>query len=1055
MESIDPVPPESRAAVMDCWVGRSCVLAAWLLLSPTTAPGPARAAGPVEKGGDKGRLAGIKVPPGFEVTLFAAPPEVRYPTCLAATPDGEVFVGVDENGSLDRKPDRGRVLRCVDGDGDGRADRITVFARMESPRGLVHDGRTLFVLHPPDLTAYHDDDGDGQADRSETLVRGIGRDLSFRGADHTTNGIRLGIDGWLYIAVGDYGFVKAVGEDGAERQLRGGGVARVRTDGSGLEVVSRGQRNIYDVAIDPYLNLFTRDNTNDGGGWDVRLSHVVPTGHYGYPLLFTHFGEEIVQPLADYGGGSPTGALYIQEPSLPAGFNEALYTCDWGRGAIYRHPLTPEGAGFKAGQEVFVTIPRPTDMDIDARGRIYVSTWRNGGFTHSGPDVGEVVRITYPGITPPLPPDLDAADEGRLLDALAAPGATLRLHAQRTLLRRGETPTLRRALEARAMDGRATPAARVAAVFTLEQLLGRRSHEPLARLAKDPALREPALRALADRTGEASEVPTGPFVAALSDPDPRVRLQAVVALGRLGKSESAPALVPLLADPDPLVAHVAVQALVALRAIGPCLAALDPSTPQLIPGAVRVLQSFHDPRLVETLIARLSETGDANLRKGILKALCRLYRREAPWDGAWWGTRPDTSGPYFKPEPWEKSVAIRQVLGDHLHRSDDATLRWLLPELIRNRIDFDEATALALKLAVADPLMRDLTVDLLGGRPNLPPEAIRFLGAVAADDQDPPGLRARALDGLRRIEGANADAALDAALRALGEIGLRDDPPADLQIAWRDFVHHKQNRRFARNFLAAAEAGDPGPSTLAYAALIELAGGEKPPGAINRAIEQAWGRPEVAARLLRAIGLNRAERYIAQVQARLQADDPRVRRAAADAAHRLGLDRAQARQGPAIAALDFDQVVAGVRREQGDPELGALLFQKQGCTSCHTISRTEPLKGPYLGDIANRYDRAELAESILRPSARLAQGFETLKIATTSGQVFEGFIVRESGAEVELRNASGDVTVIPKAEIEERGSSDVSIMPVGLADPLTVPELASILAYLEFLKNKS
>jgi len=83
--------------------------------------------------------------------------------------------------------------------------------------------------------------------------------------------------------------------------------------------------------------------------------------------------------------------------------------------------------------------------------------------------------------------------------------------------------------------------------------------------------------------------------------------------------------------------------------------------------------------------------------------------------------------------------------------------------------------------------------------------------------------------------------------------------------------------------------------------------------------------------------------------------------AAADAARRLGLDRSRDRQGPTIAGLDFDRVVAAVQKDKGDPELGALLFQKQGCVSCHTTSKSEPPKGPFLGDIANRYSRAELA----------------------------------------------------------------------------------------------
>ena len=158
-------------------------------------------------------------------------------------------------------------------------------------------------------------------------------------------------------------------------------------------------------------------------------------------------------------------------------------------------------------------------------------------------------------------------------------------------------------------------------------------------------------------------------------------------------------------------------------------------------------------------------------------------------------------------------------------------------------------------------------------------------------------------------------------------------------------------------------------------------------------------------------------------------------------------------RGRRLPGSEFEQVVAGVQREKGDPEFGGLLFQKQGCIACHTIAKTEPLKGPFLGDIANRYSRAELAESILKPSARIAQGFETQKFATTAGQVIEGFVVRESGTEVELRGASGAVTVIPKADIDERGASAVSVMPTGLADPLTVSELASILAYLERLRD--
>ena len=68
--------------------------------------------------------------------MFAAPPNVGYPTALSTAPNGDLYVGIDENGSLDAKPNRGRVVRCTDTDGDGKADQFVTFATMDSPRGI-------------------------------------------------------------------------------------------------------------------------------------------------------------------------------------------------------------------------------------------------------------------------------------------------------------------------------------------------------------------------------------------------------------------------------------------------------------------------------------------------------------------------------------------------------------------------------------------------------------------------------------------------------------------------------------------------------------------------------------------------------------------------------------------------------------------------------------------------------------------------------------------------------------------------------------------------------
>jgi len=1021
---------------------------------------------------DQAILKDIKAPAGFEVTAFAGPPEVRYPTCLAAAPTGEVFVGIDENGSLDAKAGRGRVVRCVDLDDDGKADKFTVFASMDSPRGVIWDAGTLYVLHPPDLTAYHDDDGDGVSDRSETLVKGIGFDLKFRGADHTTNGIRLGIDGYIYVAVGDYGFIKAEGKDGTTLPFLGGGVVRVRTNGSGLEVVSRGQRNIYDVAIDPYMDLFTRDNTNDGGGWDVRLSHVIPTGQYGYPSLFVRFPDEIVPPLADYGGGSPCGSLYLQEPGFPKEFGDTLYTCEWGRGGIFRHPLERAGAGFKAGQEMFVQMPRPTDMDVDGRGRIFVSSWKDGGFNYSKPEIGYVIRLRYKGVPPESFPDLKAATDEKLAFHIASVSSVLRLAAQRELLRRGIKPATAKSLERIAASVGPLPG-RVAAIFTLEQGLGGRSVPFLSMLAKadreardfafkhdssDRDAREFAIKAMADVPRGEAKVDSKEVEAHAADPDPRVRLQVAIALGRLGQAQAAPSVLPLTADADPLVAHAAVKALVALDAVDACLKALD--DPKLAPGASRALQALHESRVVAGLIRKSEGPKDSPARKPALKALCRLYFREAPYEGKWWTTRPDTSGPYYNAVTWEGSEPVGRALRAALKQADDATARWLLAELLRNKLDFEETTALALKFAGQDPAIRSAIVDLMAGRKDLPFDAIPFLEKVATSDPEPPS-RVKALRGLLRH--AHQPEAREAGLRGLAAIGMQDEPSADLAGAWLDYARDGRHNRDVGTFARLAEGPDPGKGVLGYGVLIQVEQNAKAPEAsrldARKAIERAWDRPESATRLLRAVGLARAKGYAPKVGPLLAGGPSEVRHAAEFAANRLGIAPKSAGTpakpaGKPIAATPYDQILAAVLKDKGDASVGAQLFEKQGCVNCHSVAKGEALKGPYLGDITNRYSRAELTESILKPTLRIAQGFETQKLALSSGQVYEGFVVREAGDEIEMRNSAGAVTVLSKKDIEERGKSELSVMPQGLMDPLTPHDLASILAYLESLKGK-
>ena len=91
--------------------------------------------------------------------------------------------------------------------------------------------------------------------------------------------------------------------------LEGGGILRCRPDGRDLHVFAGGLRNIYDVALDDELNVFVRDNENDGGTYMIRVCHSFFGADHGYPYLYAERPDEALPPLADLGLGSSAGGL--------------------------------------------------------------------------------------------------------------------------------------------------------------------------------------------------------------------------------------------------------------------------------------------------------------------------------------------------------------------------------------------------------------------------------------------------------------------------------------------------------------------------------------------------------------------------------------------------------------------------------------------------------------------------------------------------------------------------------------------------------------------------
>jgi len=200
------------------------------------------------------------------------------------------------------------------------------------------------------------------------------------------------------------------------------------------------------------------------------------------------------------------------------------------------------------------------------------------------------------------------------------------------------------------------------------------------------------------------------------------------------------------------------------------------------------------------------------------------------------------------------------------------------------------------------------------------------------------------------------------------------------------------------------------------------------------------------------IARTKAKSLADDVQAHLKDPNNAVAEAALFAYQALGLSDTGA-SSKQIGQMKYEEVFAAVQKG-GDAAQGKDMYLRAGCIACHTINADEPPKGPILSAVAKIYDRAALAESILKPNAKLAQGFESTWIKTRKGEQVEGFVTREGADSVDVRNIAGQTVTIEKGEIADRGHRPQSMMPEGLLSGFTPAELANLLAYLESLKAK-
>ncbi|HVR85519.1 MAG TPA: hypothetical protein VMU54_14475, partial [Planctomycetota bacterium] len=291
-----------------------------------------------------------KGPPDWKVEVVARYPDIKYPSVLSFAPDGRLFIAedpMDMEGPVNKPVDR---ILCMHPDG-----KVTVFAEnLYAVFGLQYLDGKVYVHHTPKFSVFTDDHGVGK-DRVD-LIDCTNPHPAPGFNDHIPSNCRIAMDGYLYISTGDKGIYGAVGRDGKTAEIHGGGLARMRPDGTDLEVYSTGTRNHLDVAVTSEDEMFTYDNTDDGHGWWTRVAHMVDGGYYGYPWDYKPQQPYVLWMMADYGGGAGTASIIYTEDALPDKYRGNLFVSDWARREVLRLDIARTGATWKiVSTEKFLT----------------------------------------------------------------------------------------------------------------------------------------------------------------------------------------------------------------------------------------------------------------------------------------------------------------------------------------------------------------------------------------------------------------------------------------------------------------------------------------------------------------------------------------------------------------------------------------------------------------------------------------------------------------------------------------------------------------------------
>ena len=945
----------------------------------------------------------FQVAEGFEVNLFAGDPQMAKPIQICFDTKGRLWAACSSTYPqvLPGQPNQDKILIMEDTDGDGKADKTTVFADgLLIPTGLAPGDGGVYVVDSTDLVHLSDTDGDGKADKRRVILSGFGTEDTH----HMVHSLRWGMDGLLYFNQSIYIHSHLETPYGPKR-LGGGGIWQLRPDTLELDIIMRGLVNSWGHHFDKWGQSFATDGAGGEG-----INYVVPRGYY-----VTAVGaKRIIQGLNP---GSPKhcGLEILSGRHLPDDWQQSFVTNDFRGHRVCRFVLEQDGSGYISRQqpEVIKTNHpafRPVDVKQGPDGAIYIADWFNPIIQHGEVDFrdprrdkthGRIWRVTAKNRPLVQRPKFDDESNAKILERMSEPEMWTRHMGRRVLVERGAQEVLPDIKKWADGISKGNEPLKLEALWTF--LAVNEVNEPLLKElleAKDPHVRAAAVRVAAMWRNKISSS-YDLIKQRANDSDPQTRLETVRALGLFANKDAAETALSVLDKPMDRFLEYGLW--LCLQEIQDAWVNAFTKGEMTFGGKsdrlVYALQAVGTPEMARKL-GDLIQQG--KIPAGSLQgALAHLARVGSPAELA--------------------IVAAKAV--ESADANGGNSLLAILLDTSKSRQLRAQPQSGKLEALLAKPAdSRSENAARLLGMWKIEP-ARKLLEETALAANQSVEIRSACIEAIGLLGGAKSEQLLTKLLNAADEKSL----PVKTQA------------------MVALASLNPQVASSEMSRFISL---NHEASSISKVFDAFLGRKDGVAPLAASMANATVPADVAKIgirQAKASGQNVTSLVGALEKAGKLGsMDRNLSKE-------QLQQMTAEIV-SKGDAVQGELVFRRKelACMKCHAIQGAGGLVGPDMTSIGASAQIDYLIESLYNPNKAIKENYHALVVTTDDGKVFNGIKVRQDGSDLVLRDAEDRLVTIPLKKIEEQKNGK-SLMPEGLIDSLTRQEVVNLVRFLSEL----